>query len=276
VNVLELSLVLWAGAVIAGLLGSLTGLGGGVVIVPLLSLGLGIDIRYAIGTSLIAVIATSSGAAIAFVRDGFSNIRVGMLLEIATTLGATAGALLAHRIPTSAIAVLFGIVLLASAIPFPPNPKRAGGPPSALAARLHLNGTYPSLDGVRDYEVHRLGMGFGLMGLAGALSGLLGIGSGAMKVLAMDRAMRLPYKVSAATSNFMIVVTAAASAGVYLNRGYVDPGLAVPTVLGVLLGSVAGARIMGATRSRVLRGIFAVTISLLGIEMIYNGLRGTL
>ena len=210
----------------AGLLGSLTGLGGGVVLVPLLTIFFHVDIRYAIGASLVSVIATSSGAAAAYVREGFSNIRIGMFLEIATTIGALSGAYLAGWIPTAALAIIFGVVLLYSAYILrrvrPPELRDL--PPDPLATRLRLNGSFPDLGGNRRYNVQHVPAGFGLMFGAGALSGLLGIGSGAVKVLAMDQAMRIPFKVSTTTSNFMIGVTAAASAGVYLSRGYVDPG----------------------------------------------------
>jgi len=247
----EFTLVVWLGSLLAGLLGSLTGLGGGVVIVPLLTLGFGVDIRYAIGASLVSVIATSSGAAVAYVREGFSNIRVGMLLETATTLGATGGALLAAHVAPRLIAVIFGLVLLASVYSSVKGPPQhdTDGPPDQLAQRLRLDSRYPARDGVRQYHVRRVPLGFGLMGLAGLLSGLLGIGSGALKVLAMDQAMRLPFKVSTTTSNFMIGVTAAASAGIYLNRGYLDPGLCMPTTLGVLAGSLTGARLLAKARA---------------------------
>ena len=275
-SIFEFSGVIWLGALIAGLIGSLTGLGGGVVIVPLLALGLGVDIRYAVGASLVSVIATSSGAAVAYVREGFSNIRVGMLLEIATTAGATLGALLAAHVSSSIVAIVFGFVLLSAVVPTgrgrtqPDSDDR----PDSLATRLRLDSTYPSTDGLRPYHVHRVPLGFAIMGLAGMLSGLLGNGSGAMKVLAMDQAMRLPFKVSTTTSNFMIGVTAAASAGIYLNRGYVDPGLAMPTMLGVLLGSLIGTRILTGAKTRALRILFSLVILALGVEMIYNGWTG--
>jgi hypothetical protein len=275
-NILGFSASLWLGSVLAGLLGALTGLGGGVVIVPILTLGFGVDIRYAIGASLVSVIATSSGAAIAYVREGYTNIRVGMLLEIATTLGASVGAFLATRVSSSAIAVIFGLVLLSSVFPAgrPRAERERDDHPDPLATRLRLDASYPTPEGPQAYHVHAVPLGLCLMTVAGALSGLLGIGSGAMKVLAMDQAMRLPFKVSTTTSNFMIGVTAAASAGIYLSRGYIDPGLAMPTTLGVLLGSLVGARILAGARTRALRLLFGLTILALGIEMIFNGLTG--
>ena len=260
----------------AGLLGALTGLGGGVVITPALVLLFGVDLRQAIGASLVSVIATSSGAASAYVREGFSNIRLAMFLEIATTLGALAGATLNARVPTSLLAIVFGGVLLYSA--FLSARAHSESPPGAnpdrLAARLRLDSTYPSPDGPRPYGVCRVKSGFSLMFGAGALSGLLGIGSGALKVIAMDRVMRVPFKVSTTTSNFMIGVTAAASAGLYLRRGYIDPKLTMPVVLGVLAGSLAGARILIGARPRILRLIFAAVVLAMGVEMIYHGVTG--
>ena len=277
-NILEFSAVLGLGAVAAGFLGALTGLGGGVVIVPLLTLALGVDIRYAVGASLVSVIATSSGAAAAYLREGYTNLRVGMLLEVATTLGASLGGLLATVVAPHAIAVVFGVVLLSSVYHSsrPHGQSRAGQGPDRLAQRLRLDSSYPAPEGPRSYHVRRVPLGFALMAVAGTLSGLLGIGSGALKVVAMDAAMGLPFKVSTTTSNFMIGVTAAAGAGVYLSRGYIDPGLAMPIVLGVLVGSLLGARVMPAVESRTLRLVFAGVLLALGVEMIYNGLSGRL
>jgi len=246
------------------------------VLVPLLTLLFHVDIRYAIGASLVSVIATSSGAAAAYVKEGFSNIRIGMFLEIATTLGALLGAFLATRIPTSALAIIFGAVLLYSAyLSRKPRPSAQRNlPPDPLATRLRMNGTFPDVDGPRCYNVQNVPSGFSLMFGAGALSGLLGIGSGAVKVLAMDQAMRIPFKVSTTTSNFMIGVTAAASAGVYLSRGYVDPGLAMPVMLGVLAGSLLGTRILVKAETKSLRLVFSLVILVLGLQMLYNGLWG--
>ena len=275
----EMTAFIFLGALVAGFVGSITGLGGGVVLVPFLTLAFGVDIHYAIGASLVSVIATSSGAAVAYVREGFSNIRAGMFLEAATTVGATVGAFLVTVAPTGAIAIIFGIVLLFSLIPFRRG-TAAGGPAGSpeqvdrLAAFLRFDSDYPSGQGRRAYHVRRIPLGFSIMGLAGLLSGLLGIGSGAMKVLAMDRAMGFPFKVSTTTSNFMIGVTAAASASVYLSRGYIDPGLAMPTMLGVLLGALLGARMLMAARTRTLRIMFGLIILLLGVQMIYKGLTG--
>ena len=277
-TILTFSALVGAGSVLAGLLGALTGLGGGVVIVPLLTLGFGVDIRYAIGASLVSVIATSSGAAAAFVREGYSNIRIGMFLEVATTFGALAGAALAARLPNAAIAFTFGMVLLLSA--YLSTRRRRdeadAGRSDWFALRLDLDSSYPTPEGFRPYHVRGVPQGVGLMFVAGSLSGLLGIGSGAVKVLAMDQAMRIPFKVSTTTSNFMIGVTAAASAGIYLNRGFIDPGLAMPVMLGVLLGSVLGARLLMRAQTRALRVLFSVVILVLAFEMIYQALAGYL
>ena len=277
-SVLEFSLLVWLGAFAAGFLGALTGLGGGVVITPLLTLGFGVDIRYAIGASLVSVIATSSGAAAAYVKEGYTNIRIGMFLEVATTIGALVGAILAGIASTGAIAVVFGLVLLYSAyLANQPRPETtADEPPGRLARFLRMNGSYPTPDGPRRYHCRNVPAGFVLMFVAGVLSGLLGIGSGADKVLAMDQIMRSPFKVSTTTSNFMIGVTAAAGAGVYLRRGYVDPGLAMPIVLGVLPGALAGSRLLVAAKSRRLRLVFSLVVGVLGVEMLYKGLTGRL
>src|SRR5438876_2609960 len=191
-NILEFTLLVWIGSVIAGLLGSLTGLGGGVVLVPLLTIFFKVDIRYAIGASLVSVIATSSGAAAAYVKEGFSNIRLGMFLEIATTLGALLGAFLTAHIPANAIAVIFGVMLMYSAyVSRRTRPRMdAGTPPDPFATKLKLNGSFPDTTGIRHYNSYRVPAGFSIMFGAGTLSGLLGIGSGALKVVAMDQAMK--------------------------------------------------------------------------------------
>ena len=275
-NVLEFTFLVWAGSLAAGFLGALTGLGGGVVLVPLLTIFFHVDLRYAIGASLVSVIATSSGSAAAYVKEGFSNIRIGMFLEIATTLGALLGAYLTAKVPANAIAIIFGLVLAYSAyVSRRVRPRTAvEQPPDPLATKLKMNGTFPDTSGLRSYNVYHVPTGFGVMFGAGALSGLLGIGSGALKVVAMDQAMRIPFKVSTTTSNFMIGVTAAASAGVYLSRGYIDPALAMPVMLGVLLGSLIGTRVLVKTQTKSLRLVFSIVIVLLGAEMLFKGFRG--
>ena len=277
-NILEFTLLVGLLSLSAGFLGALTGLGGGVVIVPLLTLVFKVDIHYAIGASLISVIATSSGAAAAYVKEGYSNIRIGMFLEIATTTGALLGGYLAAKLPTAMIAVIFGVVLIYSAY-LSNQPKEEHPPhqqPEPLATRLRMDGSYPTPQGLQSYHVHGVPAGFSLMFIAGALSSLLGIGSGAVKVLAMDHAMGIPFKVSTTTSNFMIGVTAAAGAGIYLNRGYIDPGLAMPVMLGVLIGSLLGARVLINANIKFLRLVFSGVLLVLGLEMIYKGLTGGL
>ena len=273
---LEFTVVVWALSVLAGFLGALTGLGGGVVVVPALTLALGVDIKYAIGASLVSVIATSSGAAAAYVREGFSNIRIGMFLEIATTIGAVVGALLAGRIGTHALAIIFGLVLLQAAYQSFKGAEANAEPveSDALGRRLRLGGDYPVEGRRQQYGVRNVRTGFGIMFGAGTLSGLLGIGSGAVKVIAMDRFMRIPFKVSTTTSNFMIGVTAAASAGVYLSHGYIDPLVAMPVMLGVLGGALVGTKVLVHARVSTLRMVFGVVILALAIEMIVNGVRG--
>ena len=275
---LEFSSWVFLSSILAGLLGALTGLGGGVVIVPALTVLFGVDIHYAIGASLVSVIATSSGAAAAYVREGFSNVRIGMFLEIATTLGALVGAYLTAKVSTHGIGIIFGLVLLYSAYQSlrARHEDAAVKQPNALALRLRLQGAYPAPAGFTEYVAQRVPAGFGLMFVAGTLSGLLGIGSGAVKVLAMDQAMKLPFKVSTTTSNFMIGVTAAASAGIYLSRGYIQPGLAMPVMLGVLLGSLTGSKILVKAQVKTLRLVFGLVIVVLGLEMIYNAISGRL
>ena len=273
-SVLTFSLAICLTSILAGLLGALTGLGGGVVIVPVLCLLFKINIHYAIGASLVSVIATSSGAAAAYLREGYSNVRIGVFLEMATTAGALLGAYLTAKVSGRWIGLIFGVVLLYSAwaslrnrFPVSKDLKR-----DTLAMRLNLRGSYSVRGGNEDYVAEHVPGGFGIMFIAGTLSGLLGIGSGAVKVLAMDQVMKLPFKVSTTTSNFMIGVTAAASAGLYLNHGYILPGLAMPVMLGVLAGSLAGSRILVHARVKTLRLIFSIVIVALGIEMIFSSL----
>ena len=275
-TVLVFTIIMLVAAFLAGFIGSLTGLGGGVVLVPLLTLVFKVDIHYAIGTSLVAVIATSSGAAAAYVKEGITNIRLGMFLEIATTLGALAGAVIIVYMPTNIIAVLFGGILIFSAImtvlkkqdPLETEVK------SKLAVQLKLNNNYPTKQGIVDYKVRNVPGGFLMMLVAGMLSSLLGIGAGAFKVLAMDNIMRIPFKVSTTTSNFMIGVTAAASSVLYFHRGYIDPVLTFPIVIGVFVGAVVGARVLIGSGVKILRIVFSIVITVVAIEMIYKGIRG--
>ncbi len=275
-TVAEFTPIVFAASLLAGFIGALTGLGGGVIVTPVLTLFLGVDIRYAIGASLVSVIATSSGAAAAYVRDGYSNIRIGMFLEIATTMGAVFGAFVSAHTPTGALSMIFGLILLQSAWQTSRRhtSHKAQLAPDPLARELKLNGAYQTSGSLQPYEVHRVKTGFGLMFGAGTLSGLLGIGSGSLKVIAMDQAMQIPFKVSTATSNFMIGVTAAASASLYLSHGYVNPAIAMPVMLGVLSGSMLGARFLARLPVQFLRKVFAVLVGLIAIEMIVSGLKG--
>lgn len=273
----EADLAIFVISVAAGLIGALAGVGGGILVIPALTFGFGVDIHLAVGASIVSVIATSSGAAAAYVRDRITDMRVGMFLELATTTGAVCGALLAAVVAPAFLEVLLGIVLLGSAAmhvsrmgeEIPPT-----DPPSALAKRLRLESSYPDRRLGREvpYSARRIPLGFGLMWIAGVVSGLLGIGSGVLKVLAMDGAMRLPMKVSSATSNFMIGVTAAASAGIYLGRGDVDPQIAAPVALGVLTGALTGARLLRHISNRTVRLVFLPVLVAVGLETIGRGL----
>lgn len=261
----------------AGLVGALAGVGGGLFVVPALTLAFGVDIHLAIGASIVSVIATSSGSAAAYVRDRMTDLHIGMFLELATTTGAIGGALLASVVAADFLFILLGLVLLASGglqlVRLADQPAAAVAA-SPLAVRLRLFGSYPDRNEGRTvaYAAQRIPLGFVLMGLAGLMSGLLGIGSGALKVLAMDAAMGLPIKVSSATSNFMIGVTAAASAGIYLSRGDVDPRIAAPVALGVLGGAVVGARILPHLSNGAVRRIFVPVLVLIGLQTLARGL----
>lgn len=272
---ISFDLAVAAASLIAGLIGSLIGLGGGIIITPLLVLGFGIDIRYAMGAALCSVIATSSGAAAAYLKEGVSNLRIGMFLCIATTIFAVIGALLTGILNQNLLSVVFGIALLATVFLSARKKGEAIVRPEdsdPLALRLRLTGSYPSADGDTKYGVVRVVPGFLMMGVAGLLSGLLGIGSGAFKVLAMDQFMRLPFKVTTATSNFMIGVTAAASVGIYLRNGFLDPALAAPVALGVLVGAFLGARLLAVAPVGLLRLIFLIAVFLISLQMIAKGL----
>lgn len=278
---LEFALLVFAVSILAGMLGSLLGLGGGIIVIPALTLLFGIDIRYAIGASIVAVIATSSGAAAAYVRDGLANLRVAMVLELATTSGALTGAFFAGLLNTRWLYIIFGIVMGYSAIVM--YRKRHNGDveqvitkraPWADYLRLHSSYYDKALGQEVVYRVVSTRIGLALMYLAGAISGLLGIGSGSLKVPAMDLAMRMPIKVSTATSNFMIGVTAAASAGVYYMRGDIDPFIAGPVAVGVLLGAMLGATLLPKLQSSTVRVLFVLVILWISAEMLYKGIHG--
>jgi uncharacterized membrane protein YfcA len=259
-------------SILAGIFGSILGLGGGVIIVPALTLLLGVNIRYAVGASIVSVIATSSGAAASYVKDHITNVRLAMLLEVATTLGALAGASLSPWIPSQWLFLIFALILLYSAaMMLKPRLSEtlSWNEAHPLAIKLKINSTYPDKlkNAVIPYGVAALPLGFFLMLCAGVMSGLLGIGSGALKVPAMDRAMKLPIKVSSATSNFMIGVTAAASAGAYYVRGDILPFLSAPVALGVMLGATLGTKIMVKLHSQVIRRLFLVILLVISIQM---------
>ncbi len=270
-------LLIFVGSVAAGVLGSLIGLGGGVLIVPLLTLAFKLPIYFAIGASIISVIATSSGAAAAYVRDHLTNLRVGMFLELGTTTGAITGAFLAGLLAPNLLFVLFGVILLISAVPLVfkiGEELPLGVKNDRLANWLGLSSTYPDQHLGRQipYQVTRTPLGLAMMYVAGIISGLLGIGSGTFKVLALDTAMRLPMKVSTTTSNFMIGVTAAASAGIYFSRGDVPPLVAAPVALGVLLGAFLGSRLLTRLSNKTLRLIFLPVMAVIALEMVLRGL----
>jgi uncharacterized protein len=274
-NNISFTVLAYLGSMLGGFLGSLTGLGGGVVIVPMLTIFFGVDIRFAAGASLIAVIATSSGSAAAYVKEGYSNIRIGMFLEIATTIGAVIGASLVAIISPNLIYVIFGLVLIYSAVLTLISRKKDNEEPvkDKIATYLKLNGSYPKSGGWKGYFTQKVPFGFGVCTIAGVLSGLLGIGGGAVKVIAMDKVMKIPFKVSTTTSNFMIGVTAAASAGIYFANGFINSSLVMPVLLGVSTGAFVGARILSRTSSQWLKILFSVIIIVLAIEMLRNGLK---
>lgn len=267
-------IILFLGAISAGLLGSLTGLGGGVIIIPLLTLGFGVPMHYAIGASLISVIGTSSGAAVAFVKEGFTNMRVGMFLEIATTAGAIIGALVSGMLNPNTIGIIFASILLLTVVlnlkgkPDHQEPLIKG----SLEEKLKLYGTFPDKGVLKSYSARNTVPGFLMMMFAGAMSGLLGIGSGALKVLAMDNMMKLPFKVSTTTSNFMIGVTAVASALIYFQRGEIIPVIVAPVLIGVVIGSFIGSKTLMVSKTKKLKVFFAIVITILSIYMMYNGI----
>jgi uncharacterized protein len=273
-NEVLFDILVGVGSFLAGVIGALIGLGGGVIITPLLVLAFGIDIRYAMGAALSSVIATSSGAAAAYVRDGIANMRIGLFLCVATTTGAVCGALLAVVLDQAVLSFVFGAALLVTVLLSLRGKKRETGDESSdpWAVKLRLPGTMPSPRGTVPYAVRHVGPGFAIMWVAGLLSGLLGIGSGAFKVVAMDQVMGIPFKVTTATSNFMIGVTAAASVGVYLKRGYLDPTLVAPVALGVLAGAFVGAKLLPLAPVKLLRTIFLVAVSVIAMQMIARAL----
>src|SRR4051812_12328327 len=277
---LEFDLLVFGISVGAGALGSILGLGGGIIVIPALTLLFHIDIHYAIGASIVSVIATSSGAAATFVRHGLANLRVAMVLELATTSGALTGAYVAGLLSHRWLYIIFGVVMGYSSWVMYRKGGRGELEPTTKHAPwadyLRLHSSY--FDRVHDeeipYRVVSTRIGLALMYVAGAISGLLGIGSGSLKVPAMDLAMRMPIKVSTATSNFMIGVTAAASAGVYFMRGEIDPFIAGPVAVGVLFGAIIGAELLPKLQSSTIRLVFVLVILWLSAQMLYRGFRG--
>ncbi len=260
-------------SIAAGVIGTIVGIGGALLVTPALTLIFGVDIHLAIGASIISIIATSSGGAASYVKDGVTNIRIGMFLEIGTTVGAITGAAIAAYINSDLLFGIFGTVLLLSVIPlflrrheeFPKNVQN-----DSWSRRLRLSSSYSdqSLKQVVSYNVTGTPIALIIMYGAGLLSGLLGIGSGAFKVLGMENFMHLPIKVSTTTSNFMIGVTAAASAGIYFVRGDVNPFIAAPVVLGILAGANIGTKILLRSRNSTIRITFMVVLVAISAEMI--------
>lgn len=260
----------------AGLLGSLVGVGGGIIVVPALTLLLGVSIQKAIAASIISVIATSSGAAASYVSERITNMRLGMVLEVATVSGALTGAYLAAVVSGRWLFMTFALVLFYTVwTMLRPKGHRVEPAPDRLADRLGLHGSFfdRSLGQQVDYRVSKTKLGFAVSYVAGVASGLLGIGGGVLKVPVMNLAMGIPIKVCTATSNFMIGVTAATSAAVYLIRGEVLPFVAAPVAVGVLLGARTGARVMGGLHSGVIRVIFVVVLAVSAAQMLMKGLR---
>ncbi|MDY3732292.1 MAG: sulfite exporter TauE/SafE family protein [Alloprevotella sp.] len=275
-TILAFTLILLAASYCAGLLGSLTGLGGGVVVIPVLTLCFGVDFHYAVGAALVASIATSSGSGSAYVKEGVTNIRLGMFLEIATTIGAVCGAAVAIYLNSNTIAIIYGSVLvLTAAMQQRRKSDHDGVVGSEMARRLKLFGSWPQKDGtMKHYQLRHVGGGFSVMYVAGVLSGILGIGSGVLKVIAMDGIMKVPFKVSTTTSNFMMGVTACASAVIYVQRGNIVPGMACPVMIGVLFGALTGAKLLKRLDVRLLRRIFCIVILMVAANMIYQGATG--
>lgn len=272
-------LAILGGAIVAGLLGSLMGIGGGVLIIPMLT-ALGVDIRHAIAASIVAVIATSCGSASSYVRDGIANLRLGIFLCVATTAGALIGAGLNGVLPVRALFFIFAAVLAASGVAMFRKRGQAVAsaepPETAPAGRLRLVGRFydPSLGRERRYAARRPALGFALMTVGGMASGLLGIGGGPVTVPTIHVGMSLPIKVSTATSNLMIGMTAVASALVYLLRGQVLVPLVAPISLGVLGGASVGTRLLPKVRAATMRSLFSVVLALVVGQMIYRGIVG--
>lgn len=272
VTILTFSILLFFFSFLAGVVGSLTGLGGGIIVTPVLILLFGVNIHTAMGASLISVIATSSGTAFTYLRDGYANIRIGLFLETAAVMGAIVGALLIGIISPTYLSMIFAMVLLMSAYLTVTRKESDEVYKSShpMAEKLKLDGHYPVHNQMRHYHVQQAPLAWCIMGIAGLLSGLLGIGSGTLKVLAMDQVLRLPYKVSTTTSNFMIGITATASVGVYLAEGYIQPQITFPVMLGVIIGSFFGAKLLPHLHTKLLRLIFSIALCFIALQMLYK------
>jgi len=261
----------------AGAVGSILGLGGGILLVPILTIFYGVDLHYAMGASIISVVAASFDEAASYLRTGLSNLRIGLFLVLATISGALVGALLAGVVPVRALELILGLALSYSAFTTVRQlhdelPERLSE--DRFALRFDLEGRYHDLRLGREvaYRAQRVAPGFVAMFGAGVLSGMLGIGSGAFKVLAMDYLMRLPMKVSTATSNFMIGLTAAATAGIYWSRGDINVLIAAPVAIGVLAGAYLGTMLMARMRNTTVRKLFLPIVVYLALSMILRGL----
>lgn len=264
--------------IFAGIAGAILGLGGGIIVTPILTLLCHLDIKYAIGASIVVVIATSSGSTIAYLKDEVLNLRVAMFLEIATTIGALSGALLTGILEPKYLYILFGLLILFSAFNMVKklmnkNKSNLSTKDDKLAKKLRLNSSYYDKAEHKqvDYRVENIPGGLSVMFGAGLASGLLGIGSGAFKVIAMDTFMKMPLKPSSATSNLMMGVTAAASATVYFFNGSILPYIAVPLALGILLGATLGSRVMQVLPARWIRVCFVPIMFYIGLSMLYKG-----
>lgn len=265
-----LSLLLLLVSVLAGFLGSILGLGGGTIVVPFLTLVLGVDIRYAIAASLISIVATSSGAAASFLRDHLTNLRVAVFLELGTVIGAMTGFMITSSISSRWLYMIFGVFLFFSAIMMLLKKKDSiTDIDHPWSKKLNLAGNYRHENGqMIEYKVDNVPFGLITMFFAGIMSALLGIGSGIFKVLAMDNAMKMPLKVSSATSNFMIGVTAAGSAGAFLLQGDIRPDIACPVAIGIILGAFVGGKTMPKMKAATIRKIFVVAMGIVAFQML--------
>ncbi len=263
-------------SVVAGFVGAMSGMGGGVVLIPALTF-LGMDIKHAIAISIVSVIATSSGAASAYVRDRITNLKVGMFLEMFTIVGALVGASITLVSAQQPLFIIFGLVLLASWVALFLQRHERWQPvahPDRFSRWLQLDGSYydQAAHNTIEYQATRAFLGGPLMFGAGLIAGLLGIGAGALKVLIHDLVMGLPPKVSTTTSNLIIGVTALAGTSVYLAAGLIDPALAAPVILGIVIGAFIGTRLLVRLTNQTVRLFFLIILAILGMEMILRGL----